>query len=350
MLPDESKMIIKLLNLSDKDEVRQWDDFVKSNGELYHDSRWAYILRSIYSFEPLYLYVEEGGTIISALPLFCVKKPFGGMEIVSVPHIEAGGVINTALFAMYLDYLYDHVRVDTIKIMQFMEPLGDLPANTSEVVIIKDLPPTTSGIIDSVPVATKRNSFRKALEKPYELVIGNDSKLFSDFYPLYLDKMRSFGTPPHSFRFLIAIREAFGDACMIFAIKDPAGAIVSAILCVGFSNMLNSLFVIVPSPLLKNLAGYFLEYHVMEYAVTNGYTSLILGRSEKKGGNYDYKVGLGGKPVPLYRYRFKLGSDGYRCVEEKTAKEKFRYQAQIWSKLPPLITDHVGPLIRKWVY
>jgi hypothetical protein len=75
-----------------------------------------------------------------------------------------------------------------------------------------------------------------------------------------------------------------------------------------------------------------------------------MGRCEKQGGNYDFKVGMGGKPVQLYRYRFELESDAFRCVEVKTSKEKFRSQAQVWAKLPPLITDNIGPLIRKWVY
>ena len=343
-------MIIQSLNLSDKKEVQKWDDYVKMHGQLYHDSRWADILHSVYNFEPKYLYCEEDRTIVSALPLFIVNKPFGGCEIVSIPHIEAAGLINTGSFSMYLDYIYNHLRGNTIKIMQFKEPLGNLPANTSEVIIIKDLPTTTAGIIDSVTDSRKRSYFRKSLKNAYEVVIGNDNKLLSDFYALYLDKMRAFGTPPHSFRFLSAIKDAFGDACKIIAIKDSGGVVVGAIFCVGFSKTLNTLFVIVPASHLENLAGYFIEYHVMEYAVSNGYSSLILGRSEKKGGNYNYKVGLGGKPIPLYRYRFELASDGYRCVEERTAKEKFRLQSKIWAKLPPLITDHLGPFIRKWVY
>jgi hypothetical protein len=251
---------------------------------------------------------------------------------------------------MYLDYLYLRVKADTLKIMQFMEPLGDLSANTSEVIIIKDLPLATSEIIESVSGSSKKNRFRKSLEKEYEVVIANDGKQFYSFYSLYLDKMRIFGTPPHSFRFFSAIKDSFGDACTIIAVKDADGAILGAMLCVGFSNMLNSLYTVVPAEHLKNLAGYFIEYHVMEYAIKKGYSSLILGRSEKKGGNYDYKIGLGGKPFPLYRYRFELTSDGYSCTEEKTAKEKFQLQAKIWAKLPPLITDHLGPLIRKWVY
>jgi hypothetical protein len=343
-------MIIKSLNFSNKNEVCRWDDFVRGNGQLYHDYRWAGILHSVYSFEPVYLYGEEDGEIVSALPLFLVKKPFGGKEIVSVPHVEAGGLINTGLLSLYLDYLYDHVRPATIKIMQFMEPLGALPANTSDVIIMKDLPLLTDGIIDSVSSATKRNEIRRALEKPYELLIGNDSKLLLDFYSLYLDKMRAFGTPPHSLGFFRAIKEAFGDAFIIIAVKDSTGTVVGAMPCVGFSHVLNSLYLAVSSANLRNLAGYYIEYHLMEYAITNGYSSLILGRSENSGSNYDYKVGLGAKPFPLYRYRFDLISGGYICVMESTAKDKFRFQAHVWAKLPPLITDHLGPLIRKWVY
>jgi hypothetical protein len=191
---------------------------------------------------------------------------------------------------------------------------------------------------------------RRAILKPYELVTGNDIKLFSIFYSLYLEKMRSFGTPPHSFRFFRAIMEAFGHNCMIFAVKDSAGAFVGAILYVGFAHTYNALYHAVPTVQVKKLVNYFIEYHAMDYAITNGYSSLIQGRAEKNGGNYDHKVGLGGKPLPLYLYRFELTSEGYRCIQERTVKKKFQTQAQIWAKLPPVIADNLGPLIRKWVY
>jgi hypothetical protein len=304
-------MIIKSLDLSDKGEVLKWDDFVKNHGQLYHDSRWADILRSVYSFEPLYLYAEEDKAIVSALPLFCIKKPFGGSEIVSVPHSDSSGLINTGPYRKYLDYLYEHVPAESIKIVQFMEPLGDLPANTSQVNITKDLPPTAAGIIDSVSDSQKRSHLRKSLEKSYEVVIGNDSELLSKFYELYLDKMCHFGTPPHPFSYFSAIREAFGDACTIIAAKDSKGVVVGAMLCIGYNRTLNSLWLAVLADHRKNLANYFIEYHAMEYSITNGYSSMNMGRSENKGSNYDFKVGMGGKPVPLYRYRFELASDGY---------------------------------------
>jgi hypothetical protein len=88
----------------------------------------------------------------------------------------------------------------------------------------------------------------------------------------------------------------------------------------------------------------------MEFGMGKGYTSLVLGRCEKESGNYLYKSRLGGNSVPLYLYRFEAMPDGYREVAERTAKEKYRSMAKLWARLPAICTDHMGPIIRKWIY
>jgi hypothetical protein len=343
-------MIIRSLNFSDGEETRRWDAFAKERGGLRHDSHWAAILRSAYSFEPLYLYAEEGGQIVSLLPLFRVKRPFGGREIVSVPHVEAGGMAGDGVFPLYLEYLYEKCGGDPLRISQQGEPLGDYHANTGEVIMFKELPRRPEDILSSLPPSRTKAYMKKSLTLEYEVETGNNEEIFAAFCRLYREKMREFGTPPHSVRFLRAIVESFHGSCTLLAVRDRAGRYVGAGLYIDFAGDLNNPFFVVPARYLKQKVGQLLEYRAMEWGIKNGCTSLVLGRCEKGGGNYIFKSRLNGRPVPLYLYRFKATATGYESIAEKTAKEKYRSMARIWSKLPPFCTDTMGPLIRKWVY
>jgi hypothetical protein len=343
-------MIIRPLNLSDGQERQRWDAFARERGGLHHDSRWATIINSVYAFEPLYLYGEEGGNIVSLLPLFRVRKPFGGREIVSLPHLEAGGMAGDGPFAPYLEYLREQCGGASLKICQQGEPLGDFPANTGEVVMIKELPRETEDILSSLAASRPKADMKKALRGPYRVEKGRHEEIFTAFYRLYRQKMRAFGTPPHSARFFRAILEAFKDSGTLLAARDAAGTYVGAGLYIDFAGRFNNLFLVVPSQYLKQGVGHLLEYRAMEQGVKKGCHSFVLGRCEKGSGNYFYKSRLNGQPVPLYLYRFRATSSGYETAREKTAKEKYRCVARIWSRLPSCCTDTMGPLIRKWIY
>src|SRR3989304_1575028 len=133
-------MKVQILDFSSRSEIKRWDDFVCASGLSYQLSLWARVLRQAYDFEPLYLFIEDQHEIASVLPLIRVRfSPFKD-ELVSVPHLEAGGIINTSYCHHYLDYLQKNFPVKTIRIYQFQDPISNLRANTQEVIMVKDLP------------------------------------------------------------------------------------------------------------------------------------------------------------------------------------------------------------------
>jgi hypothetical protein len=146
--------------------------------------------------------IREGGKIISTFPLFRAKVPFLKDELVSVPHVESGGMLNTGFYQLYLDSIYKHIRSRSIRIYQFGEPVNEFPANTQEVVMISELPEKKEQIISSIKSSTTRTDMRRSLEQSsqYKISLGNTREMLTDFYSIYLRKMREFGTPPHRFR------------------------------------------------------------------------------------------------------------------------------------------------------
>lgn len=342
-------MQVKRLELDDREARARWDAYAAAHGQLCHHSGWADLLQRVYGFEPVYLYLEDGGRIVSLLPLFRVRKPLGGSELVSVPHVESGGFADTSHHALFFQYLHENFGAKAIKICQSGEPIGAYEANLNEVVMVKPLPDNVEGIIPAMKLGM-RTTMRRSLRLPYRAVICRDEAAFRTLYRLYLDKMHDFGTPPHRYGFFNALRETFGEACVIILLKDDKDSCVGATMVIGFQDTLYSMYFLVPAPLLKQKAGHFLEYQVMEYGVTHGFKSLVLGRCESNGSNYQYKASLGGEPRAVYNYKFLAGAHGFHCVGQKTAKQKYQKLAQIWSKLPSFCTDNLGPVLRKWIY
>ena len=344
-------MTVSFLDLQNHSAVAEWNDFAITNNQLFHHSAWAEIIWSAYGLMPYYLMVREGGKIVSTFPLFRVKIPFFRDELVSVQHVESGGMLNTGFHQAYLDFIYQHIRSKSIRIYQPEEPMKEIPANMQEVVMISKLPDKKEHIISNIKSSTTRTDMRRSLEQAdnYDIALGNTGDMLVEFYSVYLKKMREFGTPAHRFRFIEKIAEAYGQHCW-FIIAKEKGQILGAGLYVLCGTYLYNLYLVIPGDSLKRKTGYLFEYKAIELGLKQGAENLVLGRCEKKSGVYFYKTKLNGIPVPLYLYKFVLAHGGYRAIEERTAKERYRVFSRKWSALPSFLADTLGPLIRKWIY
>lgn len=342
-------MVVKVLDFSSEEDVQKWDHFVSKFGQIYHHSSWAEILSSVYTFKPFYLYIENDCEIVSVFPLFYVKLSFVRDELVSIPHLEAAGILNAEYHPLYFDYIYRNISPQRIRIYQFAEPIGDFIANRNEVIMVLELPEKKEGIISGIRSERTRTYIRRALEEGYDFITGNGEGVMSQFYDLYLEKMREFGTPPHGIQFIKKIAETYGENCKILLVKDSNG-FLGAGLYIFFGEFLYNFYLTVPKEHLRQKAGYFLGYKAEEFALSRGARYLVLGRCAKGSGGYLYKSRLNGKPVQLHLYNFVRTNRGYEPLEEKTVKQKYGSIAGLWSKLPSFFTDKAGPFIRRWVY
>jgi hypothetical protein len=189
-------MNICQLDIADPRALARWDAFAKSRDSLYHDSRWHAVLKRCFGFTPLFLYAEEEGEIAALFPLFLVRRPLGRCQAVSLPHLEAGGILPGVDPGPFLEYLYRSLGPCELLLQQYREPLAGFTGDESETILVKELPTRAEEIIASLPSANARSSMRHALRLSYRVEAGNGAKLLDAFYRLYLTKMREFGTPP----------------------------------------------------------------------------------------------------------------------------------------------------------
>lgn len=343
-------MNVKRLDFTDPAALARWDALARERGRPYHNTGWARVIEGAYGFLPHYLYGEENGELVSLFPLFMVSRPLGGWHGVSLPHVEAAGVLGIEGFPDYLDYLRWEGWAAELTILQCAEPLQGFPAREHEAILVKRLPATVDGIIPSLATGTARNTMRQALRRHYTTEVGCGEELLAPFYHLYLEKMREFGTPPHGLRFFHLLLSEFAGRCAIILLRDGQGVPLAAGLVVGAGETLSCVALVAVARELRMKTGYALMHEVMAHAIGQGYRTLVLGRCEKDSGNYRYKLALGGVPLPLYRYQLDATPAGYQARLVTTAKERYRGLAAIWSHLPAPATDRLGPVLRKWIY
>lgn len=342
-------MKVNELDLADEQTVQRWNGFVEPSGQLYLHTKWAGIISRTYGFTPHYLYISEGDEIRSVFPLFRVVFPLLKDELVSVPHLESGGMLNTGGYQLYFDYIREHIKAGRLSVYQYGEPIDDLEANTNEVVMVQGLPQSVEDIIPGIRSPSSRAKTVKSLKQGFNAAIGNSDDLLRAFYPLFCQKMKEFGTPPHPMAFLKDIARTFADDC-VFVLAARGGRYVGGGLYLIFRDRFFSKCFTVSQEELRRYVGNFVDYKSMEFAVRRGLKYLVRWRSTKGSGTFEYKRRLGGDPVPLYLHDFVLTPEGYKARQVKTVKEKYDFAARIWMRLPGFVADTIGPSIRKWVY
>lgn len=269
--------------------------------------------------------------------------------LVSLPHVECAGILDPSHSQQYFDFIKESIGADGVLLYQGRTDIPGLVSSGDEALFEMDLPDNPQAILSHIPSEVIRKGMKKSLAEGYSVTFGNNSSLRKEFYASYIDKMKEFGTPPQSFRYVNKIVESFRDCCVIAIVKRNS-IVVGASLDVLFHDHLYKLYFSVSREQLRNKAGYFLEYKSLEHAVLNGVRRVVLGRSTRGSGAASYKERLGGKALPLHIYNLKISPSGYVPVRRKTVKQKFRSASVLWRRLPLKLTVLLGPSLRKRIY
>jgi hypothetical protein len=342
-------MKIKKLDIRDKEECNRWEDFVLNNGYIYQSVKWCSVFKNSYNIESLYLYLENNGEIISALPMFHIKfLPFLN-ELVSIPHVEAGGFVNPEYYEYFIDYIKRNYAVRNLKIYQFKDEIGEFPKNDVNSLFMLDVPDNLDDVYRVIRKGIKR-SIKNLLDKSgVEVVKGNSDEFVKILYDFNVVKSKEFGTPHHSYKFLKLLVENFSENCNIY-VAQKDGVNIGASFIIYYGNIGYHIYHFIPSEFLKLKAGAIIYFHLFKDCCEKGIKTFSFGRSPKGSGVYKFKMQMHAIPYPLYIYNFLFKGNNVDAKEIKIISEKYSWVADVWSKLPKPVTDYFSPKLRKWVY
>jgi len=351
---DRKSVGVRQLNASDE---RQWTGFLTTRPEanLYHTPLWRDFITSCFNHEPLYLLAERAGAVSGILPLFLVRNAFLGSKLLSLPYdVSSGGAL--AFDDESERALYEHAIAEARRLrVGFLEfrsdrprpVLDDLGLIRSEPVVISEMELDGKSSVWQRVAEDHVKALRKARNRGVEIRLAGTRQEFADFYRVYLEVFRAFGTPPYGVRYFDLLYERLHptEHVKIFlAFVDGSCVGGLQLFCWG-RNLVSKFAACLPEAVPRR-AYAALYGAAIEYGLQAGFARLNWGSSSRsQAGLIAFKEGWGalGRPAVLYSLPVR-GSvpDVARYYDPDGVRKR------IWRKLPLPWTRIVGHSLNRW--
>lgn len=341
----------------------EWNDVVKNSpsSEIFHLFEWGELLTRTYDARIFRLAAELDGRLVGVLPFVHFGNPIFGRKLVSLPFADVGGPCTTNDsdgvcngLVRELAKIAGRSNVDFIEVRSYWENaqcLIDVGFREGFEAFSYRLSTSTAydGIWKKYNKKIRRN-IRKMRELGLEVRDACSKSDVNNYYRIYLERMKDFGTPPAPIKFWENMWDIFYSQKMmklIFTVLD--GKPIAGFVALLFKKKLY--FVLCVS--LKK----FWKYHglnellfdwYIRYASENGYEIVDFGRTRKGTGVQRFKEkGWGVERVPLNTFYLFLGGKTKNPLETALDTETNLY-SRVWRRfVPTVLTPALGHVIRK---
>ena len=332
------------------DPGSDWDAFVETTpgGRLGHAAAWAHVMREAYGLTPCYLEArDDSGALTGVLPLVRFRRLTGGLELVSMPFLDTGGVLaSTSDIAEALrEQACDRARELGATAVELREtaPGSDDPSQSRV-----DLVLALEGDEDaqwSAFRANVRNQTRKAEKEGLSLVEAGDRGLLAGFYEPFCVNMRDLGSPVHGERFFAAAAEAFGERWR-FVVTHLGNRSVGGLAAIDFAGAVTVPWASTLRSERRRCPNNQIYWEAIRWAIARGAREFDFGRSPRDAGTYRFKVGWGAVERALAWKR--LDPSGRDLPLQSAADSPLlRRLTTVWRRMPVAWTSVLGPVIRR---
>lgn len=372
---------IKTLHATD---INAWDTYVSSHPDatLYHLAGWKDVIEKTYGHKTYYLMalrptpraVSPSSEIqptthneqlapakpVGILPLVHLKHFLFGNSLISVPFLDYGGIladdqeVENALLEEAIKIGkkvgIDFIELRNIELLQSLNPESygesnlNLEIRTHKVRMILELPGSSDELMKSFKSKLK-SQIRRPLKEGLTAAIGGVD-LLDDFYKVFSINMRDLGSPVHSKKLIQNVLEVFfAKARIVVIYKDKLPVACSII--IGFRDTLENPWASSLREFSRLAPNMLLYWTMLGYACDNGFNKFDFGRSTPDEGTYKFKEQWGARPESLHWQYISVNG---RPIDAATNdKSNFDNAVHYWKKLPVVVTNFVGPLIRQHI-
>ena len=307
---------------------------------------WLNVLQAGLGHEVYAVEAVASGRTVGFLPLACVSSMLFGRFLVSLPYLNANGVVaqsadvqaelitRAATLADELNVRYLELRHEAPIIHPAMSA-----ALTSKVHMRLPLPQTGEQLWKGFD-SKLRNQIRKG-EKGAFAVEWGAAELLDGFHDVLSENMRDLGSPVYGKELFTAILSAFPGDAEICLVRDGAKPVAAALLLHGWG--------VTEVPTASSLKGYnpsnvnmLMYHHLLLRAVARGQRVFDFGRSTTEGSTFKFKTQWGAAPHPAaWQYRVFAGEVG----DMRPDNPRYQRAIRLWQRLPVGLTRRVGPLV-----
>jgi lipid II:glycine glycyltransferase (peptidoglycan interpeptide bridge formation enzyme) len=342
--------MISQCSLNSKDEMRQWDGFVKSHpdGTPFHLHNWIKTIYESYNFEPyLYAVKDNRGIITSILPLFLIKSIFTGNRIISLPFTDFCGPLcsnleeEKELLKNVLATFGTHVR--------HLEIRSVLTGNDTFIYDefykhhVLSLEHGASELFNKFDKKTIQYSIRKAQKSDVEIREENNAQGMEAFFELNKMTRKKHGVP-HQPRYFFEniFNNMFSDNGAFLLLARSNARVIAGGLFFKMNGTIHYKYNASDQEFLaEKRPNHLLTWHAIERACLEHYDFFDFGRTSRcNSGLMRYKEMWGAQAIdlPYYHYPKVKGLSCGKTIGSSSMEKLTR----IWQRLPDSMVDFVS--------
>lgn len=331
----------------------EWNDFVcgQAGAQLGHAAQWHGILRRAYRLPTYALAARDAsGALCGVLSLACFTGLRGRRELISLPYLDASGVLArddesaAALLRAARELVSPTgaraLELRTVEVGQAFDEQSASHRVDLRLALEADEEAQWSAVGAKV-----RNQTRKAEKEGLALgeAVGMDA--LDAFYEPFCENMRDLGSPVHARRLFEEVISAFGDAARLITCHG-GGPSVGGLLAIEFAGTVSVPWASTLRAERRRCPNNLIYWEALRWAIARGAHELDFGRSPVGEGTYRFKKGWGALEVPLRWSRFDA-SGRPLPLEAIGDDATMKRLSDLWARMPVGLTRLLGPSIRR---
>ncbi|WP_293881123.1 FemAB family XrtA/PEP-CTERM system-associated protein [Sphingomonas sp.] len=289
-------------------------------------------------------YLVAGDPIRGLVPLNEVHSPLFGRALVSSGFAVGGGILaddmtTTEALAEQVWELAARLSCPTVELRG-----GTLPGHWPEDVTTylgfsRALATDDEAELLAIP-RKQRAEVRKALANKLTVDVGDHDA----HYAVYAESVRNLGTPVFPRALFAAVLDAFGDDADILTVRRD-GVPLASVLSLYHRGTVMPYWGGGTAAARPARANDLMYFALMRHARERGCTRFDFGRSKVGTGAAAFKRNWGFEGVPL-AYA-KRTANGQAAREINPLDPRYTLPVRLWSKLPLVVANRLGPLISR---
>lgn len=327
----------------------QWNYFLQKNDHhIYHTPQFYTFITTTFSQKPLYLAVMEKGKWTALFPGVFIDHPLFGKKIISVGYLEYGGFAGKKEDVPdVLAYVKKHHGdVSFLEIRQGLEQFDAVLSKYCKTRMEYKrflLPLGKTGDIWNGIQKHKRKAIKKAEADGVKVrELGKDD--IPALYHLYLQNMRSFGSPPYGENFFRNFLSC--DMGKIFG-GFVGNTLTAALVGYCYQKIIHIIIAVSDEKYLMYRPNDAVHWTYIKYGCENGYTLFDFGRTREGSGQHEYKEKFGAEMKPLHHYYLLLKAKHIPHLDP--TDRKMLLASTVWRRLPLIVTEKTGHWLREGI-
>ena len=325
----------------------EWDAYVAAHPDAsaYHRAAWPHLIGRAFGHEVRMLAVRSGDAVTGVLPLVVMRSRLFGTHAISIPFLNAGGVLadDTASASALLEAATGIAKTARARYLELRHTRRQFPAlGERRHRVAMTLPLKESAESQWTALDRKiRNQVRKAEKSHLTAQVGG-GELVAPFYEVFAHNMRDLGTPVFGRRLFDEVLQTFPDSSRIVCVFRGDQPIAA-----GLVHWRGAWMEVPWASALREFnatsSNVFLYWQLIRLAIESGCRQFEFGRCAPDEGPFQFKKQWGAEPSPLV---WEYWAADARLEFDLTPQHgKYGRAAAMWRRLPVPVATALGPRI-----